>query len=197
MPVKITASHCTDQWHRGGREFDPGQRREREGAQNGLTIPIMEIDMSIGDICSRAAIAIRRTESVTEAARLMRRHHVGSLVVVEDDERGCKVPVGFLTDRDITVSVTALELDPAAITVNEIMTDSVTCVNETAGIAETVELMRDKGVRRLPVVDETGALMGIVTADDLLVLLAGELSGLAETAIRGRRHERAMRHTGD
>ena len=153
--------------------------------------------MSIGDICSRAVIAIRRSDSVTEAARLMRRHHVGSLVVVEEDDRGCSVPVGFLTDRDITVSVTALELDPAAITVNEIVGDAAICVNETAGIFETVMLMREKGVRRMPVVDGTGALTGIVSADDILVLLAGELSGLAETAIRERHHERAMRHTGD
>ena len=152
--------------------------------------------MTIASICSRAAIAIRRSDSVTEAARLMRMHHVGSLVVVDDDERGFRIPVGFLTDRDITVSVTALELDPSIITVNEVMVDSVICVSETAGIAETVSLMRDKGVRRLPVVDETGALAGIVTADDLIALFAGELSGLAESAVRERHRERELRRSG-
>lgn len=117
--------------------------------------------MTIAAFCNRNAVAIRRTESVIEAARQMRKHHVGSLVIVEDNAQGEKIPVGIITDRDIAVSVTALALDPAVITVNEVMGDSVVCVNESAGIAETVALMRSKGVRRLPVVNDAGALTGI------------------------------------
>ncbi|MFM9968916.1 MAG: CBS domain-containing protein, partial [Burkholderiales bacterium] len=86
--------------------------------------------MSIASVCNRNAVAIRRSESVTEAARQMRNHHVGSLVIVEDNDLGEKIPVGIITDRDITVSVTALALDPSVITVNEVMGESVVCVNE-------------------------------------------------------------------
>ena len=152
--------------------------------------------MTISAICKRDVVATRRTESVIDAARLMRKHHVGSLVIVEDSAQGSKIPVGIITDRDITVSVTALGLDPAAITVNEIMADAVVCIHETAGIAETVALMRTKGVRRLPVVNDAGALTGMIAADDLLTLLADELTGLADSAERERRHEQETRRSG-
>ena len=152
--------------------------------------------MTIAAICSRDPVSIRRTDSVIDAARLMRKHHVGSLVIVEVSAHGDKVPVGILTDRDITVSVTALALDPAIITVNEIMGESVLCANENAGIAETVALMREMGVRRLPVVNESGTLTGMIAADDLLALLAEELSGLAESVTRERLHERETRRSG-
>ena len=152
--------------------------------------------MTISAICTRDVVATRRTESVVDAARLMRKHHVGCLVIVEDNAQGNKVPVGIITDRDITVSVTALGLDPAAITVNEIMLDSVVCVHENAGVAETVALMRTKGVRRLPVVNDSGALTGMIAADDLLSMLAEELTGLADSASRERRHEQETRRSG-
>ena len=152
--------------------------------------------MTISAICTRDVIAAYRTDSVTDAARMMRKFHVGSLVIIEDNAQGGKVPVGIITDRDITISVTALGLDPAAITVNEIMADAVVCVHENAGIAESVALMRTKGVRRLPVVNDLGALTGIIAADDLLSLLADELSGLADSAARERRHEQENRRSG-
>ena len=152
--------------------------------------------MTIAAVCSRAPIAIPRSESVIEAARLMRKHHVGSLVVVEDNAQGDKVPVGMLTDRDITISVTALALDPTTITANEIMGESVVCAKENAGIAETVALMRAKGVRRIPVVNDAGVLTGMLSADDLLALLAEELSGLADAATREHRHEQETRRSG-
>lgn len=152
--------------------------------------------MTISAICNRDVVAIRRTESVIDAARLMRKHHVGSLVIVEDNAQGSRVPVGIITDRDITISVTALALDPTTITVNEIIGESVVCANENAGIAETVALMRAKGVRRMPVVDDSGALTGLIAADDLLALLAEELSGLADSAARERRHEQETRRSG-
>jgi CBS domain-containing protein len=152
--------------------------------------------MAIGEICNREVVSIKRKDTVTEAARLMRKHHVGSLVVVDENGKFNPVPVGILTDRDITVSVTALGLDPSTITVNEIMGETVLCVNESAGIAETVSLMRAKGVRRLPVVDTAGQLTGMVSADDLLSLLAEELSGLADATTREQRHEAQTRRTG-
>ncbi len=149
--------------------------------------------MPIGDISNREAICAWRTETVIEAARLMRKHHVGCLVIVEDDAEGNKIPIGMLTDRDIAISVVALALDPAIITVNEIMSDIALCVRESAGIAETVALMRARGVRRLPVINAGGALTGLVATDDLLALLAEELSGLAECTALERKHEQQKR----
>lgn len=148
--------------------------------------------MAIGEICSREVVFVTRRESVATAARLMREHHVGCLVVAE--ARGAdRVPVGMITDRDIAVGVVAMGLNPESIAVGDAMAPELVYVNESAGIAETVDLMRLKGVRRLPVVDANGALVGLIAADDMLLLLAEEISGLAGIVSRGPRRERALR----
>src|SRR3989338_225714 len=108
----------------------------------------------------------------------MREYHVGSIVVV-DEANGKRVPAGIVTDRDIVVAVLALGLNPDAIQVGDVMNLELLAVRENAGVAETIELMRAKGVRRVPVTDASGALVGIVAADDVLSLLAEEMSALA------------------
>lgn len=148
--------------------------------------------MAIGEICNREVVFTRRGESVLEAAILMREHHVGSLVVV-DDSGGKRVPLGLITDRDIAVGVVALGLDPAKAGVGEVMSPEIVCEREDAGVAETVALMRRKGLRRLPVVDAAGTLVGLVAADDLLALLAEELSGLASMVAREESREMRQR----
>lgn len=148
--------------------------------------------MSIGEICNREVVFARPDESVRSAALLMREHHVGSLVVV-DESGGKRIPAGILTDRDIAVGVVALALDPEATLVDAVMSPEVVVEREDAGVAETVALMRRKGLRRLPVVDRTGSLVGLVSADDLLELLAEELTGLASMVAREQRRETEQR----
>jgi CBS domain-containing protein len=144
--------------------------------------------MAIGEICSRQVIFIRKGESVRQAAQLMREYHVGALVVAEDS--GDKVvPVGILTDRDIAVGIVAKGLDAETLSVGEVMTPEPLAVRESAGVSETIELMRSRGVRRLPVVDANGTLIGIVTADDFIDLLAEELNALARMISREQRQE--------
>lgn len=150
--------------------------------------------MAIGEICSREVVFAARDDSVASAARLMREHHVGCLVVAEQ-ENGKFVPVGMLTDRDITVAVVAPGLDAEAILVGDVMSPEVLSVRDDAGIAETVELMRIRGIRRLPVTDSGGALVGLVSADDILALLAEEIAGLAGMISREEKRERSARKT--
>lgn len=149
--------------------------------------------MAIGEICNREVVFARPDESVRSAALLMREHHVGSLVVV-DESGGKRIPAGILTDRDIAVGVVALGLDPEATLVDAVMSPEVVVEREDAGVAETVALMRQKGLRRLPVVDRAGSLVGLVSADDLLELLAEELTGLASMVAREQRRETEQRH---
>ena len=144
--------------------------------------------MPVGEICNREVVVAERTTTIVEAARLMRRYHVGDLVVV-DEVQGRRVPVGMVTDRDLVVEVIAREQPFASCTVSAIMSATVVCVPETAGVIETIQLMRSHGVRRVPVVDADGALVGILAADDLLDLLAEELSALARIAPRGQERE--------
>lgn len=144
--------------------------------------------MPVGEICNREVVVAERTTTIVEAARIMRRYHVGDLVVVDEDQ-GRRVPVGMVTDRDLVVEVIAREQPFASCTVSAIMSATVVCVPETAGVIETIQLMRSHGVRRVPVVDAGGALVGILAADDLLDLLAEELSALARIAPRGQERE--------
>jgi len=151
--------------------------------------------VAIGEICSRTVVFAQTDETVAAAAKLMRENHVGCLVVSED-QNGKRVPVGMVTDRDITVAVVAPGLDADVIQVGDIMSGELLSVREDAGIAETVELMRIRGIRRLPVTDANGALVGLVAADDILGLLAEEIAGLAGMITREEKRERVTRKTG-
>ncbi len=148
--------------------------------------------MTIGEVCNREVVYATRDTTIQAAAKLMRHYHVGSLVVVDDlgDKR---VPVGIVTDRDIVVEVDATELDPKVITLGDIMTPELVTVPESEGILETMEAMRFKGVRRLPVVGGEGQLVGIVTIDDLLEILAEELTDLTRIVSREQAREMQSR----
>jgi predicted transcriptional regulator len=140
--------------------------------------------MPIGEICNREVVVARRDSSIMEAAQLMRQHHVGDLVVIEE-RNGLRVPVGIVTDRDLVVEIMAPGVDHTEIALGDIMPTELATVVESAGIFETIEYMRARGVRRLPVLDKNGGLAGIVALDDILELLAEELLSLAKLV----RHE--------
>lgn len=148
--------------------------------------------MPIGEICNRHAVCARRDATVKAAAQLMREHHVGS-VVVADELAEKRVPVGILTDRDIAVAVVALGLDPEVMQIGDIMGNTLVSVREDWSTAEVVELMQIRGVRRMVVIDADGHLVGIVTADDVMSLLAEEMSALADMVSGERNREAALR----
>lgn len=148
--------------------------------------------MPIGEICNRGVVCAKRDATVKTAARLMREHHVGSVVVVDEPEEK-RIPAGIVTDRDITVAVVALGLDPEVIQIGDIMGSKLVSVKEDWGIAQVVELMQLRSVRRLVVTDSDGYLVGIVAADDVLSLLAEEMSALASMVGGERKREAALR----
>lgn len=148
--------------------------------------------MAVGEICNREVVIAEKTLSVVVAAQLMRKHHVGDLVVVED-KAGRKHPVGIVTDRDIVVEVVAAGVNPQALKVGDIMGPEVATVRESDGLFEALRYMRDKGVRRMPVVDGAGGLVGILTLDDLLSLLAEEMTELAKLVSHERQREATAR----
>jgi signal-transduction protein with cAMP-binding, CBS, and nucleotidyltransferase domain len=122
----------------------------------------------------------------------MRSSHVGDVVVV-DQPNGKKVAVGIVTDRDLVVQVMALEADPGVVTAGELMGPELVTAAEANDVFDTVELMRFKGVRRVPVVDEQGELVGIVTLDDLLKVIGEHLTLLARVMARERFQEELSR----
>lgn len=148
--------------------------------------------MAIGEICNREVVIVQRETTALEASRLMRQHHVGDLVVV-DEVDGKRLPVGIVTDRDIVLEIVAMELDAAVLTVGDFMEPKLTTIGENEGVYEAIRFMRAKAVRRLPVVNRDGSLAGIVTLDDLLELLAEEMSELTKLVSRERKHEQQAR----
>jgi CBS domain-containing protein len=148
--------------------------------------------MNAGELCNREVVIAYRNTPLVEAARLMREHHVGSLVVVVD-RLSERVPVGILTDRDIVVAVVAKEVEPRTLTAGDVATGELLTVREQDGIPDALRLMREKGVRRVPVLTHSGALAGILTIDDLLDLMAEELGAFARTIDRERVHETRAR----
>jgi CBS domain-containing protein len=152
----------------------------------------MNGNLNAGDICSRIVTIADRRMTMTKAAQLMREHHVGCLVVVDDAPAGRQV-AGLITDRDIVTSVVAMELDPAVVRVEDAMISDVVTATETESVTDLLRTMRSKGLRRLPVTTPQGVLVGLVTLDDLIEVLAGQLQVLAWAIDAEQSRERKQR----
>jgi CBS domain-containing protein len=148
--------------------------------------------MEVGKLCTIDTVCCTRDETVQGAAWLMRKHHVGDIVVVDEPD-GERSPVGIVTDRDIVVSVIALGLDPLGLQVGDIMSDDLLVAGEHEDVDALIERMRLRGIRRVPVVSEDGRLAGIVSADDLLGYLAEEMEDLSRISPYQQNHERRAR----
>ena len=135
--------------------------------------------MSVGEYCNRAVVITDKGTEIREAARLMRGHHVGALIIVERQGEE-NIPVGIITDRDLVLEVLAQELDPDALTVADIMSPEPLTAREDDALWTTLNRMRNEGIRRLPVVNARGGLEGILTADDVLDLFAEGLMDLVK-----------------
>lgn len=150
--------------------------------------------MNVAGLCSRNVISVRRNDKVVDAARLMREHHVGYIVVIEPDFAGSTVrPIGVLTDRDIVVGIVAKERDPRILLVGEVMSENPVVLDRSDSIATAVQEMRRIGVRRMPVVGSLGELIGVLSLDDVLDALAGELQNLAGAVRNEQQLESALR----
>ena len=132
--------------------------------------------MSIGKICTREVYLAEAEESTYSAAQRMREHSVGTLVVLDKDKK----PSGIVTDRDLVMKVIAEGKNPAEVKVSQVMTIHPRTLREDMPIEDGLHMMRGGQFRRLPVVDDKGALQGLVSIDDILELLAEELSQIAK-----------------
>jgi CBS domain-containing protein len=147
--------------------------------------------MSIARIFIPDVETVGPHKPVAEVARQMRDRMVGTVVVVDDERR----PMGIVSDRDVTVRLVAAGRDPTRTPVRDIMTPMPTTVLRDASIESTLSSMREGHMRRLPVVDGLGKLIGIVTLDDALRFLAEELKAVEqlldeERPMQARAHER-------
>ena len=149
--------------------------------------------MDVGTICTRDVVTCTADDTIVEAAMLMREHHVGDLVVVAPGRPEAR-PIGMITDRDIVVGVVARGAEYLAdLAVGDVLTgELVTCGAELTP-SEALEIMRENGVRRLPVVDGSDRLVGVITLDDLVGFLAEELSAVSNLVGVQRQREASFR----
>lgn len=149
--------------------------------------------MTIGELCNRDVVVTTQEETLEDAAKRMRMCHVGDLVVVEERE-GQRIPIGILTDRDIVLSVVALNAARIpTLVVGDVMSCELVTGHTRESVASALKRMQAHGVRRLPIVDEAGALIGIVTADDIIRFLSEELSDVVKLIGHERAHEQQYR----
>ncbi|WP_432823532.1 CBS domain-containing protein [Trichloromonas sp.] len=148
--------------------------------------------MSVGEVCIREVIITGRETPVAELAELMRRHHVGDILVTEDrDDKA--MPVGIVTDRDLVIKLLAAGVDPQTVTAEDVMSGDLQVVEEGADLLDTIKRMRAQGVPRIPVVKRNGELVGLLAFDELLELLAEQLDDLVQLIRSGRKHEEDRR----
>ena len=134
--------------------------------------------MRVARIYSRNVVGTSRSASLESAASLMREHHVGSLLVTGDPPAE-GMAVGVLTDRDMVVQAVAEGLDTRGLTVADVMSPGITYIPEKADLHEALEMMRTSGVRRLVVTRDGGAVVGLLSMDDVIDGLAADMASLA------------------
>ena len=144
--------------------------------------------MVVGSLCSRPAVSVATGAPVADVARLMRDEHVGAVVVT--DRRGDRLrPAGIITDRDIVSAQVSRTADLSRLAAADIMTRNPLVLDEEESVDGAIAHLRARGVRRAPVVSRDGALVGLISADDLFAHVARELVALGEIIARQRRAE--------
>jgi CBS domain-containing protein len=136
--------------------------------------------MSIQRICQRDVDVAEPGESVHAIAERMRQRTVGCLVIVNE----FKEPIGIVTDRDLVIRVLAEGKDPYTTRIEEAMTYNLKTVPNDGAIEQALRVMRGGEFRRVPVVDHDGKLVGLVTLDDILMLLAEEFTQVRDVLDR-------------
>jgi CBS domain-containing protein len=136
----------------------------------------------LGKICTKPVVTASAQMTVDQAARTMRSKNVGALVVVNAGR-----PVGMLTDRDIVVEVVARGMDPEEVRVGDVMVKKPVTIRQDLGIFDAARTFAKTGVRRLPVVTGSGVLVGVITMDDVVMLLGNEMGHMAGALSAGLR----------
>ena len=148
--------------------------------------------MNVGDICTREVVLADRAATLQQAASLMREHHVGLLIITEKSAQGLQI-TGIVTDRDVVVEAVARGLDVTKTEVGQLESEKLAALASDAAIDEAIDMMKERGVRRLLVSGEDGKLHGVVSLDDVLGALGHEMAELAHAVRKGIDRETAER----
>jgi CBS domain-containing protein len=155
--------------------------------------------MNVGDLCNRRIVSVTASAPVSEAAQLMCEQRVGAVVVTAAPAEGA-APVGMLTDRDIVCAQLDRAADLSQLRAADIMTGDPLILNEDAPVEEAIYCLHERHVRRAPVISSKGELVGVISFDDLLRHVAGNLRALAQLAdarMQPRSHGSHVAHSAN
>ena len=147
------------------------------------------MNMSAREVMTVSPACCRSDTTLDQVARLMVQHDCGEIPVVDESDK----VIGVVTDRDIVIGVVATDLAPNTLTVGDIMGTELATAQESEDVFDAVQRMRNKGVRRMPIVDANNDLVGIVSIDDIIEILAEEMYQLAHLISREQINERDAR----
>ncbi len=130
--------------------------------------------MTVYTVCQTSVLSVKPDATVQFVAELMRDKNIGCVVVTENHK-----PVGIITDRDIALRAASLCGEPEMALIDSIMTRDIRTIRKDTGVFDAIQEMKSTGVRRMPIVDNSGRLVGLLTVDDLIRLLAREMADIA------------------
>jgi predicted transcriptional regulator len=148
--------------------------------------------MSVDKICNPNVVTAPADANIADVAARMREAHVGDVVITEY-RQGREVPIGVITDRDIVIEVMAPGIDPNAVAAKDIMSSDIVAVKRENGVEFALAAMRKAGVRRVAVVDQDDALVGVLSVDDVIEHLSAMLGDIAEMLRTEQRKEAKLR----
>ncbi len=123
----------------------------------------MRSDIPVKEVMTREVCTIRKSDSVHTLAKRMVEYGVGSAVVIENGK-----PIGIVTEKDLISKIVARNRTPAKVKIEEVMTHPIITITPHTSLREAAMIMIKRGIRRLPVVDNSGNLVGIITDNDIL-----------------------------
>lgn len=136
--------------------------------------------MSLSQLMTKEITSLPETATALDAAKYMTDMNVGSVIITDEKEK----PVGIITDRDISTKIVAAEKDPKSVKLKDIMCSPVVTINVGKNIIDATRLMGEYWVRRLPVVNDEGKVVGVLSMDDVLIFLSQEIQNIANALKR-------------
>lgn len=138
----------------------------------------MSSDLRVGDVMTKNVIILDKDRSLVEAAKIMKKHSIGSIVVTEE-----KRAVGMITERDIVCKAIAAEKNISQLKVSDIMSKPLRVINPTTTLEEAAKAMKNNEIKRLPVINAKKELIGILSEGDLARLLPSIVDLIEERAL--------------
>ena len=143
----------------------------------------MSSDLKVGDIMTKEVVVVPLGEGLFEAAKLMKKFEIGSVIVVESAEG--KRAKGIITERDIIHKVIVKKLDPYKAKVDDIMSKPLRVVKPETTIEDAAKAMRENRIKRLPVVNDDNELIGIISEGDIMKIFPVVIDLIEERATLG------------